>query len=170
MKHLSDREFVEKSYYLKTGKKLNLDNPTTYNDKINWIKVYYRNPLLTTLVDKYEVKKYVANIIGEEYIIPTLGVWEKFEEIDFDSLPNQFVLKCTHNSGGVVICKDKSTFDIKSAKKIINKSLGRNYYDYDREWPYKNVKPRIIAEKYMVDSSGGLVDYKTYNINYTTDI
>jgi hypothetical protein len=162
---MNDRKFIEKSYFLNTGKKLNLDEPKTYNDKINWIKLHDRNPLLTTMVDKYLVKKYVADIIGEEYIIPTLGVWDKFNDIDFDSLPNQFVLKCTHDSGGLVICKDKSKFDYNMAKKKINKSLKRNYYDFAREWPYKNVKPRIIAEKFISDSSGGLIDYKTYNIN-----
>ena len=165
LRGMNDRKFIEKSYFLTTGKKLNLDEPKTYNDKINWIKLNHRDPLLTTMVDKYLVKKYVADIIGEEYIIPTLGVWDKFEDIDFDSLPNQFVLKCTHDSGGLVICKDKSKFNFKSAKKKINKSLKRNYYDYVREWPYKNVKPRIIAEKFISDSSGGLIDYKTYNIN-----
>ena len=162
---ISDKKFVEKGYYIRTGKRLNLDNPTTYNDKLNWIKIYDHNPLYTTMVDKYEVKKYAAEIIGEEYIIPTLGVWDKFKDIDFDSLPDQFVLKCTHDSGGLVICKDKSKLDIKAAKKKINKSLRRNYYDYGREWPYKNVKPRIIAEKFMTDGSGGLVDYKTYNVD-----
>ncbi len=113
------------------------------------------------MVDKYEAKKYVADIIGEEYIIPTLGVWDKFDDIDFDTLPNQFVLKCTHDSGGLVIVRDKATFDISSAKKKINRCLKRNYYLLGREWPYKNVKPRIIAEKYMEDKSEEeLKDYK----------
>ena len=115
------------------------------------------------MVDKYEAKKYVADKIGEEYIIKTLGVWDKFDDIDFSTLPNQFVLKTTHDSGGVVICKDKSTFDIKIAKEKLEKTLKRNYCFMNREWPYKNVKPRIIAEEYMVDESGyELKDYKFF--------
>lgn len=115
------------------------------------------------MVDKYEVKKYVADIIGEQYIIPTLGVWDRVEDIDFDSLPNQFVLKCTHDSGGLVICRDKNKLDISSAKNKLKKSLKSNYYLHGREWPYKDVKPRIIAEQYMVDESGyELKDYKFF--------
>ena len=144
-------------------KKLNLDNPITYNEKLQWLKLYDRNPQYTKMVDKYEVKNYVKEVIGEEYIIPTLGVWEKFEDIDFDKLPNQFVLKCTHDSGGLVICKDKSKLDIEEVSKKINHCLKRNYYLNTREWPYKNVKPRIIAEKYMIDnSSNELKDYKFF--------
>ena len=118
------------------------------------------------MVDKYEAKKYVANIIGEEYIIPTLGVYDKFEDINFATLPNQFVIKCTHDSGGLIICKDKTKLNIKEARKKINKSLKRNYFYTGREWPYKNVKPRIIAEQYMVDESGTeLKDYKFFCFN-----
>jgi len=125
--------------------------------------LYDRNPLYTTLVDKYEVKEFVSNIIGSDYIIPTLGVWDKFDDIDFDKLPNRFVLKCTHDSGGLVICKDKALFDKKLAKKKINKCLKKNYYYHLREWPYKDVKPRIIAEQYMEDSnSKDLKDYKLF--------
>ena len=115
------------------------------------------------MVDKYEAKQYVKEIIGEEYIIPTLAVWDRVEDIDFDSLPEQFVLKCTHDSGGLVICKDKSKLDIEKAKKRINKSLRRNYFYNSREWPYKKLKPRIIAEMYMEDESGyELKDYKFF--------
>ena len=118
------------------------------------------------MVDKYEAKKYIAEKIGEEHIIPTLGVWDKFEDIDFDCLPDQFVLKCTHDSGGLVICKDKSKLDKKAAKKKIERSLKSNYYWSGREWPYKDVKPRIIAEKYMKDdNSEWLVDYKFFCFN-----
>ena len=118
------------------------------------------------MVDKYEAKKYVANIIGEEHIIPILGVWNKFEEIEFDKLPNQFVLKCTHDSGGICIVKDKETINLKQIKDKIKKSLKRNYYYSGREWPYKNVKPRIIAEKYMEDESNyELKDYKIFCFN-----
>lgn len=118
------------------------------------------------MVDKYEVKKIVAEKIGEEYIIPTIGVWSEFEEIDFNILPSQFVLKCTHDSGGIVIVRDKNKLDIKVAKKIINQSLKTNYFWQGREWPYKNVKPRIIAEKYMEDNDvDDLIDYKFYCVD-----
>ena len=147
-------------------KKLNLKNPQTFNEKMQWLKIYNRNPKYSEMVDKYQVKQYVANIIGEEYIIPTLGVWDKFDDIDFDSLPNQFVLKCTHDSGGLVICKDKEKLDVDSAKVKINESLRYNFFYLGREWPYKNVKPRIIAEQYMTDESGiELKDYKIFNFN-----
>ncbi len=163
---LSDKAYVKLVYKRCIGKKLDLDNPKTFNEKIQWLKLYDRKPEYTNLVDKYEVKKIVADKIGEEYIIPTLGVWDKFEEIDFDKLPNQFVLKCTHDSGSIIICKDKSNFDIKSARKKINKSLKRNYYYHGREYPYKNVKPRIIAEKFLEDKSHFVPeDYKIYCFN-----
>ena len=160
---ISDELTVKCKYKLRMGKNLNLDNPKTYNEKLQWLKLYDRNPEYTKMVDKYEVKKYVADKIGEEYIIPTLGVWDKFEDIDFDKLPDQFVLKCTHDSGGLVICKDKSKLDINKAKKKIKSCLKNNYYWPTREWPYKDVKPRIIAEQYMVDESGyELKDYKFF--------
>ncbi len=152
-KNVPDEKHVKKAYRLAFGKELDLDNPQTFNEKLQWLKIHNRKPEYTTMVDKYEVKKYVSDIIGEEYVIPTLGVWDKFEDIDFDSLPNQFVLKCTHNSGGIVICKDKSKLDVATVKKKINKRLKRNYYWSSREWPYKNVKPRIIAETYVEDKA-----------------
>lgn len=162
---LPDKVYLKRFYRLKFGKKLNLNNPITFNEKLQWLKLYDRKPIYTTMVDKYEVKKYVASMIGEKYIIPTLGLWEHFDDIDFDGLPNQFVLKCTHDSGGLVICKDKSDFDKISAKKKIERCLKRNYYWSGREWPYKNVKPRIIAEKYMSDTGDELADYKIHNFN-----
>ena len=159
--NLNDESFLKKAFRCYMGKELNLDNPQTFNEKLQWLKLYDRKPEYTTMVDKYAVKKYVADIIGEEYIIPTLGVWNPFDEIDFDKLPNHFVLKCTHDSGGIVICKDKNKLDLKSAKKKIEKCLKRNYYWSSREWPYKDVKPRIIAEPYMEDSKAHeLIDYK----------
>ena len=163
---ISDRKFLEKMFYCKMERKLNLDDPKTFNEKIQWLKLYDRRPEYTIMVDKYAVKKYVADKIGEEYIIPTLGVWDSFNEIDFDNLPNQFVLKCTHDSGGLIICKDKAQLDKKEARKKITKSLERDYYLAGREWPYKNVPPRIIAEKYMEDAKvRELRDYKIYTFN-----
>ena len=148
------------------GKKLDLENPQTFNEKLQWLKLYDRKGEYTKMVDKYEVRKYIAEKIGEEYLIPLLGVWDKFDDIDFDKLPNQFVLKCTHDSGGLVICKDKSKLDIDAARKKINKCLKRDFFKLTREWPYKNVKPRIIAEKFMADKSGGEIkDYKIHNFN-----
>lgn len=163
---MSDEAHLKKEYYLTLGKKLDLDNPVSFNEKIQWLKLHDRKPFYTTLVDKFEVKKYVASVIGEEYIIPTIGVWEKFSDIDFETLPNQFVLKCTHDSGGLLICKDKRNFDLKSAKKKIEHCLRRKYYYIHREWPYKDVVPRIIAEPYIEDKkTGELRDYKFFAFN-----
>lgn len=160
---IPDSLFLKCLYKNNIGKRLDLKNPKTYNEKLQWLKLYDRKPLYTTLVDKHEVKKYIADKIGEEYIIPTLGVWDRFEDIDFASLPDQFVLKCTHDSGGLVICTDKKKLDIEAAKEKINRCLKRNYYWHGREWAYKNVKPRIIAEKYMEDSqTKDLRDYKFF--------
>lgn len=130
---------------------------------MQWLKLHAKHTEYTNLVDKYEVKNYVKKVLGEDYIIPTLGVWENFDDIDFDKLPNQFVLKTTHDSGGVIVCKDKKFLNITAAKKKIEKSLRHNYYYEHREYPYRNVKPRIIAEKFMVDESGTeLKDYKFF--------
>ena len=145
-------------------KRLDLKNPKSFNEKLQWLKLYERKPIYTTMVDKYAVKKHVADLIGEEYIIPTLGVWDSFDEIDFDSLPDQFVLKCTHDSGGLVICRDKSQLDKGAAKRKIDASMKRNYYWSGREWPYKDVKPQIIAEKYMQDGQTSVLPvYKVFN-------
>ena len=161
--NMTDEEYLKRMFKAIFGYELDLNNPQTYNEKLQWLKLYDRNPIYTTMVDKYAVKEYVASIIGEEYIIPTLGVWDKFEDIDFDKLPKQFVLKCTHDSGGLVICKDIKNLDFEMAKEKINKSLSRNFYYIGREWPYKNVKPKIIAEKYMEDkTTAELRDYKFF--------
>lgn len=150
-------------FYRRVGYKLDLDSPKTYNEKLQWLKMYWHHPLMTALVDKYTVKSYVAKHIGEQFVIPTLGVWEDVNDIDWDSLPDRFVLKCTHDSGGLILCQDKSKLDKKAAKKKLKKCLSRNYYYYSFEWPYKNIKPRIIAEPYMSDSnSGDLNDYKFF--------
>ena len=166
LKFLSDKAFIKAVYRAKFGKKLNLKNPKTFNEKLQWLKLNDNDPKYAKMVDKYEAKKYVGDIIGEEYIIPTYGVYDNFDEIDFDSLPNSFVIKCTHDSGGVAICKDKKTFDKKSAKEKIEKSLKRNYFNEGREPVYKYVKPRIIVEKYMEDKKQKeIVDYKFFCFN-----
>lgn len=163
LKWVPDKQYLQLYYFFKFKKCLNLKNPQTYNEKLQWLKLYDRNPEYTNLVDKYEVKACVEQKIGGDYIIPTLGVWDCVDDIDFDSLPNQFVLKCTHDSGGLVICKDKAKLEIAEAKKILEKSLKSNFYYIGREWPYKNAKPRIIAEMYMEDTeTEELRDYKFY--------
>lgn len=148
------------------GRTLNLDNPQTFNEKLQWLKLHDRKPVYSEMVDKYEAKNYVSDRIGKQYIIPTLGVWNSFEEIDFDLLPDQFVLKCTHDSGGLIVCKNKSELDLENAKKKISKSLARNYYKWGREWPYKNVMPKIIAEQFIHNNSDeDLKDYKFFCFN-----
>lgn len=160
---MPDMEYLRKMYKACMGTELDLENPITFNEKLQWLKLHDRKPIYTTMVDKYAAKEYVASIIGEEYIIPTLGVWDSFDDINITKLPDQFVLKCTHDSGGLVICRDKSCFNIAEARKTINKSLNKNFYYYGREWPYKDVKPRIIAEKYMEDPiTKELRDYKFF--------
>lgn len=160
---MDDEKYLKIAYKIRMGKELNLQQPKTYSEKLQWLKLYDRKQIYTDLVDKYQVKKIVANIIGENYIIPTLGVWDRAEDIDFDVLPDQFVLKCTHDSGGLVICKDKKKLDKAAAVKKLNACLKHNFYYAQREWPYKNVKPRIIAEKYMEDNeTHELRDYKFF--------
>lgn len=160
-----DRWFINMLYERVTGKKLNIKNPRTFNEKLQWLKLYNRKPEYTQLVDKYEVKKIVSNLVGGEYVIPTIGLYESVDEIDFDALPNQFVLKCTHDSGGVVICKDKPSFDKQQALEKLHHCFQKNFYWLNREWPYKNVKPRIIAEPYLEDEDGELKDYKVFTFN-----
>lgn len=163
---LGDKSYLKLAFRAKMGYPLNLKNPITFSEKLQWLKLYDRNPLYTTLVDKYAVRRYIADKIGEEYLIPLVGgPWNSAEEIDFDALPEQFVLKCNHNSGGVIICRDKSSFDRAAAVKRLDEDLKKNYYLEGREWPYKNVKPCIIAEKYMEDENGELRDYKFYCFN-----
>lgn len=163
---MPDKLYLQIFYYAEFGRLINFKNPKTFNEKLNWLKLYYRRQDLISLVDKYEVKKYIADKIGEQYVIPTLGVWDRFEDINFDELPNQFVLKCTHDSGGLIVCKDKSKLNLAEAKEKIKNSLANNYYFWAREWPYKGVEPRIIAEKYMEDQkTGELRDYKFFCFN-----
>lgn len=161
-----DRIFIMLKYRKAFGRWPNLKNPQTFNEKLNWLKLHDRNPLYTRMVDKCEAKRYVADLIGEEYIIPTLGVWNRAEDIDFDALPDKFVLKATHDSGRVIICKDKSKLDRAKAVREMKESLKRDFYAVTREWPYKNVKPRIIAEQLLESSDdAGLADYKVHNFN-----
>ena len=160
---LPDIVYLKLCYYAKLGKKLHLNEPVTYNEKIQWLKLYDRQPYYVRMVDKYEAKGYIAELIGDQYVIPSIGVWDNFDDIEFDKLPERFVLKCTHDSGGVVICKDKRYFDMEAAKTKINASIKRNYFYSGREWPYKYIKPRVIAEEYLEDAKyGELRDYKFF--------
>lgn len=160
-----DERFLKKAFKVSMGKELNLDNPKTFNEKLQWLKLYNRKPEYTMMVDKYRVRDYISKQLGDEYLIPLLGVWDRPEEIDFSKLPNSFVLKCNHNSGlGMYICKDKSKLkekDIRRIRKNLHKGLKQNYYLSGREWPYKEVPRKIICEQYMEDNpTQQLTDYK----------
>lgn len=159
----NDKLYLKLMYFFVHHEILDFHNPTNYTQKIQCLKLLNNTDICTKMVDKYEVRKLISKTIGEKYLIPLLGVWDNFEDIDFDKLPDKFVLKTTHDSGGVIICKDKSCFNFDNAKRILQKKLSKNYFWNGREYPYKNVKPRIIAEKYMVDESGvELKDYKFF--------
>lgn len=165
-KKLPDKLYLKLLYQVRMGKKLNLKNPVTFDEKLQWLKLYDRKPEYTNMADKYAVRKYVTDRLGEGYLIPLLGVWERAEEIDFSMLPEQFVLKCTHDSGSILICKDRKSFNVTAAREKLNEKLKTNYYYPSREWPYKDIKPRIIAEKYMTDESHvELKDYKIYTFS-----
>lgn len=160
---IPDKAYLRVLFFIRMGKKLHLDNPKTFNEKLQWLKLYGRRPIDTVLADKYAVKEYISKQIGAQYVIPLLGVWDRFEDIDFEKLPNQFVLKCTHDSGGIAVCRDKSTFDYDSARKRLNKGLKHDYYLYSREKAYKDIPRRIIAEEYMEDEqTQELRDYKFF--------
>ena len=164
----NQKALVSGLYWLSFGKRLNLKSPKTFNEKTQWLKLYDHNPLYHKLVDKFEVKKYVSGIIGEDHIIPTIGIWDSFDEIDFERFPNQFVLKTTSGGGntGVVICQDISRFDRKEAQKKLEASARKNIYKSMGEWSYKDIIPRFLAERLMVNENGeDLVDYKIFCFN-----
>lgn len=163
-KNLSDERFLKLKFYACMGKKLDLDNPQTFNEKLQWLKLYNRNPKYTMMVDKYLVRDYIKDQLGEEYLIPLLGVWDAPDDIDFDALPDRFVLKCNHNSGkGMYICKDKSKIDVEKVKAELRAGLAEDYFLRTREWPYKDVPRKIIAEQYMEDEkTAELRDYKFF--------
>lgn len=163
---IPDPIYIKLIFKGKLGYSINLNDPKTFNEKLNWCKLYNRNPLYPKLADKYAVKQIVADMIGEQYVVKNLGVWKHFDEIEFDKLPNKFVLKCTHDSSGVIICKDKATFDYKAAKEKLEFTLKMNYFYACREWPYKNIPPMIIADEYLDDHTGReLQDYKFWCFN-----
>ncbi len=159
---LSDEAFIRLIYRLRMGKKLNLDKPVTFNEKLQWLKLNDHNPLYTKIADKLGVRDYVREKVGKEHVVPVLAAYSSFDEIDFSSLPQSFVLKTTHDSGSLVICPDKAFLDIKKAGKTITRSMKRNYYWTTREWQYKNIEPKIIAEKYLGKC---ITDYKFFCFN-----
>lgn len=160
-----DTSYLKIQYFFRFWKRLDLENPKTYNEKVNWTKLNIRKPIMSTMVDKVAVKSYVSEIIGEDHVFPLYGVYEHFDDIDFDKLPKQFVLKCNHDSHSYMIVKDKNQLDKAKAKKHFEKCLKYDFYHLQREWAYKNVPPRIIAEKLMTDGSGELLDYKFFCFN-----
>lgn len=162
----NDRTYVKLEWLFKMNYHLNLDNPKTLNEKIQWLKLNDHKPEYTKMVDKYEVKNYIEDVLGPGFTIKTIGLWDTVEEIPWSQLPQQFVLKCTHDSHGLVICRDKNKLDIKAATEKLKKCLNTSFYLQHREWPYKNVKPRIICEEYKEDPiTGELTDYKFYMFN-----
>lgn len=168
---IPDEQYLKIQYWLKLHRKLHLDVPKTMNEKLQWLKIHDRNPLYTELVDKYAVRRHIEKAVGNNILIPLIGVWDKPADIDYSTLPERFVLKCNHDSGGVIVCKDKVKLDIQSVAKELNAKLQRTYCWGNREWPYKNIKPKIIAEEFIEDHSGqsGLTDYKFYCFNGEPD-
>lgn len=162
---LPDKLFVSLKYFHSFGRFPNLNAPVTFNEKLQWLKLYDRRDSYVNLVDKCKVKEVVGKIIGFQHIIPTLGVWDNVDQIDFDKLPNQFVLKTTHDSGTIIICKDKTILDIKETKNIMSNCLKRDFYAMTREWPYKNVPRKIIAEEYVTVNGVSPNDIKFFCFN-----
>ena len=163
---MPDAEYLSRKFAAVFGRRLSLEAPKTFNEKLQWLKLYDRKPEYTVMVDKYKARDYISEKIGAGYLIPMLGVWNAPDEIDFDTLPDKFVLKCNHNSGlGMCICKDKSALNIKNVKKRLKRGLKQDYYLTGREWPYEDVPRKIIAEQFMNSDAGGLTDYKVHCFN-----
>ena len=162
-KVLPDKSYIKLKYYVNFHRRLNLKNPETFNEKLQWLKLYDRKDIYTTMVDKYAAKKYMANIIGEKYIVPSLGVYNNFDEIEFNKLPNEFVIKCNHGCGGLVIVENKNDLNIVETRKYIEKHLKTDYYSEHREWPYKNVERKVFIEPLLKNSDGSdLIEYNLF--------
>ena len=170
LRFLPDKAYILLYYRLRVGRRLNKKNPTTLNEKLQWMKFNYRFPLQSIVSDKLLVRDYVADKIGEEYLIPLIGTWEKYDDIDFEKLPNKFVLKCNHDSGGLVVCTDKSKLNHREARNKIEKSLKSNFFYIGREYQYRNIKPRIICEQFISDNGKVPMDYKIYCFNGKPDV
>lgn len=162
---LPDKPYLKLVYRSETGKKLNIDNPQTFNEKLQWLKLYDRKPQYSKYVDKYDVRSYISETIGANYLVPLIDIYNSVEEIDWNLLPNKFVLKCTHGSGSNIICTDKDKLDIETSKVKLNKWMKKNWYWFGREWPYKNVKPRIVCEEFISDKDMTPDDYKVLCFN-----
>ncbi len=166
LREMSDEEFLKRKFKENVGYELNLDNPQTFNEKLQWLKLHDRKPLYTIMADKYRAREYIRERVGETYVVPLYGVWNSPDDVDFNCLPEQFVIKCNHDCGGLSICRKKEHFDIDAAKKKLAKSLSTNYYSVGREWQYKNIKPVILAEKLLENSDGSpLVEYDFFCFN-----
>lgn len=170
LRFLPDKTYIKLYYRLRVGRPLNTKNPTTFNEKLQWLKFNYRFPLQSIVSDKLLVRDYVAEKIGAEYLIPLLGTWENYDDVDFDKLPEKFVLKCNHDSGGLVVCTDKSKLDHKEARNRVEKSLKSNFFYIGREYQYRNIKPRIICEQFISDNGKVPMDYKIYCFNGKPDV
>lgn len=170
LRFIPDKSYIKLYYRLRVGKRLNSRDPVTLNEKLQWLKFNYRFPLQSIVSDKLLVRDYVSNKVGEEYLIPLLGVWENFGEIDFKELPDEFVLKCNHDSGGLIVCKDKKNLNLRDARKKIEKSLKSNFYYVGREYQYKNIKPMIICEQFISENGLVPIDYKIYCFNGKPDV
>ena len=164
LKWMHDETYIKLIYRMQVKRKLNLENPITFNEKLQWLKINERNSKYTMMVDKIAVKDYVATVIGSEYVVPTIGIWERAEDIDFDALPERFVLKCNHDSSSIIVCKDKNSLNYKKAIEKMNYCLGNNGYWYGREWPYKNIKPLVFAEEYLEDEASVNNGLETLNV------
>ena len=170
LRFLPDKSYIKLYYRLRVGRKLDTDNPTTLNEKLQWMKFNYRFPLQSIVSDKLLVRNYVKEKIGEEYLIPLLGSWEKYDDIDFSLLPKQFVLKCNHDSGGLVVCTDKDKLNHREARCKIEKSLKTNFFYIGREYQYRNIKPMILCEEFISDNGKVPMDYKIYCFNGVPDV
>ncbi len=162
---LSDRSFISLIYRMRLGRRPNLDDPKTFTEKLQWLKLNDHNPQYTKMADKLLMREFVRERIGDGHTVKVLGTWERFSDIDFEKLPEKFVLKTTHDSGSFVICRDKASFDIGKARKVLSRSLRRNYYKTTREWQYKDIQPRIIAEEFLDEGKSNLTDYKFFCFN-----
>lgn len=170
LRFLPDKTYIKLYYHLRVGRKLNIDNPETLNEKLQWLKFNYRFPLQTVVSDKLLVRDYVKEKIGDKYLIPLLGTWEHFDDIDFSLLPEKFVLKCNHDSGSLIICKDKAKVNYADARRKIEKSLKNNFFYIGREYQYKNIKPMIICEEFISEDGNVPTDYKIYCFNGEPDV
>lgn len=170
LRFLPDKSYIKLYYRLRVGRKLNMNNPTTLNEKLQWLKFNYRFPLQSIVSDKLLVREYVKDKIGEKYLIPLIGSWKKYDDIDFSLLPEKFVLKCNHDSGGLVVCNDKEKLNHIEARRKIEKSLNSNFFYIGREYQYRNIKPMILCEKFISDNGNVPMDYKIYCFNGVPDV